>query len=244
MIISHKHKFIFIKPRKVAGTSVEVNLSKHCGKEDIITPTTEYTNKNDEDAYEINPQNERDFKQHSKPDFIKKKIGDSIWKKYYKITIVRNPWSMLVSRYEWENSTLDRLSSDKPLANVKKKALLKPKTYLKILKLIGIKLGIIDNNKDFKRFIENLPENLLNTDYYFDSQGNPLADYYIRFENLNQDYKKLCDILKLPYEELPRLKTKSRKKRKNYKKYYDKKTKYIVAKKAEKEISFFNYNFE
>ena len=32
MIISHRHKFIYLKARKVAGTSVEVALARHCGK--------------------------------------------------------------------------------------------------------------------------------------------------------------------------------------------------------------------
>jgi hypothetical protein len=38
MIISHKHKFIFIKPQKSAGTSVELLLSRICGPDDVITP--------------------------------------------------------------------------------------------------------------------------------------------------------------------------------------------------------------
>jgi len=40
MIISHKHKFIYIKCRKTAGTSIEMSLSKLCGPQDIITPLT------------------------------------------------------------------------------------------------------------------------------------------------------------------------------------------------------------
>lgn len=40
MILSHKYKFIFIKGKKVAGTSIEIALSSLCGKNDIITPIT------------------------------------------------------------------------------------------------------------------------------------------------------------------------------------------------------------
>ena len=38
MIISHKHKFIFLKVQKTAGTSMEIALSEHCGAGDILTP--------------------------------------------------------------------------------------------------------------------------------------------------------------------------------------------------------------
>ena len=40
MILSKKNSFIFVKGKKVAGTSVEVFLSSICGTEDIITPIT------------------------------------------------------------------------------------------------------------------------------------------------------------------------------------------------------------
>ena len=38
MIISHLHKFIFIKTKKTASTSIEVGLSGICGPRDSITP--------------------------------------------------------------------------------------------------------------------------------------------------------------------------------------------------------------
>ena len=38
MILSHRWRFIFIKGRKVAGTSVEMALSTLCGPDDVITP--------------------------------------------------------------------------------------------------------------------------------------------------------------------------------------------------------------
>ena len=40
MILSHRWRFVFIKGRKVAGTSVEMALSTLCGRRDIVTPIT------------------------------------------------------------------------------------------------------------------------------------------------------------------------------------------------------------
>lgn len=42
MILSHRHRFIFIKGLKVAGTSAEIALSQICGPDDIVTPITAF----------------------------------------------------------------------------------------------------------------------------------------------------------------------------------------------------------
>ena len=51
MIISHRHKFIYLKARKVAGTSVEVALAQHCGDGDIVTPVGVFNPNWDEEEY-------------------------------------------------------------------------------------------------------------------------------------------------------------------------------------------------
>lgn len=38
MIASFRHRFVFLKTRKTAGTSVEIALSQLCGPEDVVAP--------------------------------------------------------------------------------------------------------------------------------------------------------------------------------------------------------------
>ncbi|MEP7184149.1 MAG: hypothetical protein ABI886_18380 [Betaproteobacteria bacterium] len=40
MILSHQHRFVFIKGMKVASTSVELAFSRICGPDDVITPVS------------------------------------------------------------------------------------------------------------------------------------------------------------------------------------------------------------
>jgi hypothetical protein len=42
MIISHKHKFIYIKTRKTASTSLALFFSQFCGENDIVPPAYEF----------------------------------------------------------------------------------------------------------------------------------------------------------------------------------------------------------
>jgi hypothetical protein len=247
LIISHKHKFIFLKPRKVGGTSIEVNIGKHCGKDDIITPVTEYSEKSDEDQYTHNPRNYGDFRNHSTPKEIRAKIDNKIWNDYFKFTIVRNPWDMVVSRYKWQQFKASKKKNSKKFNLRKiKKNLFNPGAYKKALKIIfsPAKKNEVKKINKFEKFLEELPEKFINTQYYFDSDDKPLADFYIRFEKLEEDYKKVCGFLGIPYNKIPRLKSKHRKKKEHYSKFFNDETVKMVGGRFKKEIDFFNYRFE
>ncbi len=202
MIISHKHKFILLRPRKVGGTSIEAALVKHCGPEDIITKEMEFSNIRDQDEYTITPQNDEGFYQHIPPKEIISKIGREKWNSYFKIGAVRNPWDLMVSNYWWENQ------------------------------------GTIP----FDKFVRT---NYLDNDQFcFDAFDRPILDFYIRFENIDEDYKKLCEQLGFPFEPLPRTKTKVRKNNNHYSSYYTTYTKDLIARRYARDIKFFGYTFE
>ena len=116
MIVSHKHKFIFLKTNKTAGTSIEIALSRICGPDDIITPL----NKEDKsDLTILGPQNhlapfwsykprdiarflirktpKKNFFNHMSAKSAKKILGDDIWNSYYKFCFEKNCVSIFFS---------------------------------------------------------------------------------------------------------------------------------------------------
>lgn len=105
MIISHKNKFIFLKTKKTAGTSIEISLSRYCGEKDILTPLAPEDEKLRE-RFGIKPRNylnpitnKPKFFNHYKATKVKKLIGDKVWNTYYKFSFDRNPWDKVISHY-------------------------------------------------------------------------------------------------------------------------------------------------
>jgi len=140
MILSHKHKFIFIKTNKTAGTSVEIFLSNLCGPEDVITPISKKDEKLRESMNSRGPQNcyaklseyafkdflrlifkgkkKLKFYNHMPASEIKRLIPEEIWNEYTKFAVVRHPLDRFMSFYHWHNrkekpSYIDFLKNEK-----------------------------------------------------------------------------------------------------------------------------------
>jgi hypothetical protein len=100
MVISHKYKFIFIKTRKTAGTSLEVFLSGICGDDDILTPIYP-----EEEGHVA--RNHDGFFNHMSARRIKTAVGPSVWDSYFKFCVERNPWDKVLSSFHWSASHMD-----------------------------------------------------------------------------------------------------------------------------------------
>lgn len=102
MIISHKHKFIFFKTRKTAGSSLQVALAEHCGEEDIITG--QYRLGIDDNSHSAGLNMDKFFTTHPHPELaeVRAFLGEEIWNSYFKFAFVRNPFDIAVSRYHWD----------------------------------------------------------------------------------------------------------------------------------------------
>ena len=86
MIISHSHRYIFIKSEKTAGTSVEAALSKHCTDSDIVTPLGDYWfNRGEKGEWIHSAMNAEGFFQHDPAAEVKRKVAPEIWNDYFKL---------------------------------------------------------------------------------------------------------------------------------------------------------------
>jgi hypothetical protein len=93
MIISNKHKFIFIKTKKTAGSSVEKFLWDHLDKTNDICTGSIF-----DGTERIGPFIKNG--NHISASWVMNHYPNE-WKNYFKFTIVRNPWDTMVSFYYW-----------------------------------------------------------------------------------------------------------------------------------------------
>jgi hypothetical protein len=97
MLISHKHKFVFISIPKTGSTSVRNSLSQYgdvFSSSDTKSPLYLHIKAKDLKKY-----------------FIENKWN---WNEYYKFAFVRNPWDSIISQYYYKLNFINREKLDLP----------------------------------------------------------------------------------------------------------------------------------
>jgi hypothetical protein len=229
MIVSHSHRFIFIKTRKVAGTSVELFLSQLCGEDDILTtlgPDEKLREGMGARNYRISGRHRgnrlvrawwtllgrpatgyRGFYPHMPAYEIRRLLGEKTWNSYFKFTIERNPWDRQVSLYHWHYHDRER----------------KPSFDLFIHSPFHRKIS-----RNFETYAIG---------------GKVAADYVCRYETLDDDLGSVLKQLGIDQAvALPRAKGRHRSDR-AWRDYYTPRTRDIVGRWYAREIAAFDYSF-
>jgi hypothetical protein len=222
-IISHTRRFIFIKARKVASSSLLVALGRHCADPDIVTSP------GDSEGYPDYAMNNGALKTHMHPAKIRRLVTPDQWRDYTKITSVRNPWDVAVSSLLW------RLYRGGGRWGI---------TYSDVFRDAVRDKNIDPSDKEYRCHFENVLKDLpRNCDFYFDDDGNPYADVHLRYESLQHDFDRLCRRLGIPPSPLPHLKAQSRSADWSYRSFYDSYLRDRVGEIAHRTIDYFGYRF-
>jgi len=212
-IVSHPQKIIYCVIPKVACTTLKQALAS---------------------ALEIKNTAPTSIKENYSPHhaqftyLLREEAASSKYFDYFKFAFVRNPWDRLVSFFE------DKIKAT-------------PEEYTK--NGIYRELTSFNFNKgmsfsDFIYKLEKIPVRNDNNHFarqtdFVKHQGELIPTFIGYFENLKQDWDKVCKRLGISQNLKHLMKTN----RKTYKDYYVDETKEIVSKRYEEEIDLFGYKF-
>lgn len=268
-IISHSRRFIFVKPRKVAGSSLQVALAGLCDDRDVVTDIGTDTGVDSDDTADFRPRNAswEDIhglmKPHILPSKIRERVGERVWDGYFKITVCRNPWDLVVSlcwffsrmrppKYELRRFPIrflrDLLQEHGPAfdrATTLRRRIGWSVSRKKTERLLasGLRSEAVEHAIRRRQVFDAVMEI---PQYYF-CGGQPFADYTIRFHRLEEDFREVWRLLGNRPPEKPvlrKLKNMARPNGEDYRAYYTDRSKAQVEEICRSMIELFGYRFD
>ena len=225
MIISHTHRYIFIKSEKTAGTSVEAALSQHCSDNDMVTPLGDYWfNRDERGEWVHSAMNAEGFFQHDPAAEVRRKVPAEVWRDYFKFSIARNPWDRVVSDFSWQARNRPELQPAR-------------RWYHKL----GVPFDEFGQTR--RLFRDFVAGDWKTNDRFYLLDDELCVDFVVRYERLTDDLAEVCRRVGLPPVALPRLKAGLRKEGRSYRDYYDEDAKAIVAERHHNDVRLFGYAF-
>ncbi len=177
MLVSHTHKFIYLRTRKTAGTSLELALERYCippsmqlrkSTPAVISKYGIVSRKNyKRKKLSLARFTQFDWRIHQSAAHTRLYLGGAKWDSYRKFTTVRNPYDRMVSYFHF------------------------------------FKLGEnIPENSDFAQVRDKFRDFVLNEDWHDDFKivslkGRYIIDHAVRMEYLPDDLKLLAKNLEL-----------------------------------------------
>jgi hypothetical protein len=214
-VTSESKKFIFIHIPKTAGMSLYELLKQYADPRKF--------------GADIYPG------PHSQANSLKNEQLGDIWNFYFKFSFVRNPWARLYSYYNF----------------IRK---LYPKR-----KHIYNKIWVFKNGTPMNREFNDW---ILHSEFYHrkapgvvpipvqkrnqlswitdDNYQNIIVDFVGKVENINTDWKLICNKINIPFKPLPKKNSSSTQ---SYRDVYTQKTIDFVAKHHKRDIETFGYDF-
>jgi hypothetical protein len=217
VLVSHRHRFIYSKTAKTAGTSVEAYFEPYCMAEGEWSPS------HSRDEYESRhgiigfrgrkrPAGCR-WWSHMDAALIRQQVGEELWSSYLKFCVVRNPYDKCVSHFYFRGGRTQPADA------------------------------AAGEPARFEQWLETAGPRMDRGNYLID--GKLCMDVILKYETLHADLERLCARLGIPWrpELLPRLKSGQRPPGATVDALYTPRAREIVRKAFAFELDQFGYTF-
>jgi hypothetical protein len=229
MLVCHAHRFIFLKTRKTASTSVEIALSPFaCGDNDIVTRVSDSDEPLRAALGALGARNEAmpyraykfgDWRRlvlrrrsalvrgHAEAAQVRRIVGARTWNSYFKFCVERNPYDKAISLYYWRT----RDQSPRP---------------------------------SLSEYLETVERRSLSNFHIYSIGGRVAVDRVIPYEDLSSGLQQVFTHLGLRGElELPRAKGDHRSDRRPYTELLSEGDRSLIERACSREIAEFGYSF-
>jgi hypothetical protein len=168
MIISHKHKYIYIRPMKTASSSIEKYL------------INSVYNRNSDIHNRVSP---KVAGPHLNASQICSHMDKNKWDEYTKMVSERNPFDKVVSLYYWEVKRQD----PKIPINLKQIQNNKQVAFKEFDKWFKMRIEPL-------QYEDTTQKNALSHRYYFIGDEY-VPVFFVRYENLVEDFNEFCKLI-------------------------------------------------
>ncbi len=176
MLVSHRHRFIYTKTVKTAGTSVEIYFEEACLPPDSDVIRGHAIAETVTDAgiigYRGVDPGESRYYNHMPASDVRALVGPEVWDSYFKFCVIRNPFDKLVSLW-WVIIRSDPRYPD-------------------------IVCDASTIRSEFSNWCEQSAARAVDRDMYL-IDGQVAMDGFIRYESLVADLKHVCDRVGFPF---------------------------------------------
>ena len=208
---SEKYNCIFVHIPRTGGTSIE----------EVIWPIME--NRTEAELWMgfVDPYHNKyqtGGLQHLLAMQIRQEIGEAVFNRCYRFTVVRNPWDKAVSQY----------------------------SLMKYRKGLRDFIGMQEND-DFKTYLSLIQRRehvqwMPQFRFFLDENGEQLVNFIARFENFNDDVSTILGELDIKVDAIPHSAV-NKTVRGNYRQYYDDESVEMIRQIYRQDIELLGYEF-
>lgn len=218
MLISYTHRFIFFHVAKVAGLSIREALKAYAQEPEQfkIKRPPKHSGDKPNHLYDMWAV----LLLHTKARDAKRELPEVVYDNFYKFAFVRNPWDWQVSMYHFI------LQEPSHIRHHLVKTMASFDEYLE---------WVIATKTPYARGAAKFQKDMVT-----DAEGRLIVDFVGRYETFSDDFRQVCKVLEIEASP-PQLNSTAHR---DYRAYYNDRTRKIVGEHFKEDIELFGYEFD